>query len=73
MFDPIDDISPKNPAIPISIPALFKIASYQGKTYFVPIGWNNIMINYNRDSSREQGLAIRRTGPGTSFARPPRG
>lgn len=30
-------------------PSLFQQASYNGAINYIPIGWNNIMINYNRD------------------------
>ncbi len=30
-------------------PSLFQQASYNGEVQYIPIGWNNIMINYNRD------------------------
>ena len=48
MFIPLDDYIAKNASYSDFDPSLFKYSSYQGKTYFVPIGWNNIMINYNR-------------------------
>ena len=48
MFIPLDDYIAKNPSYSDFDPSLFKYSSYQGKTYFIPIGWNNIMINYNR-------------------------
>jgi hypothetical protein len=35
---------PATRAILISIQPFFKYASYKGKTYFIPIGWNNIMV-----------------------------
>ena len=37
-------------------PALFKYSSYKDKTYFIPIGWNNIMINYNRKLFKDAGV-----------------
>jgi len=30
-------------------PSLFEQGSYKGEIQYVPISWNNIMINYNRD------------------------
>jgi multiple sugar transport system substrate-binding protein len=48
LFIPLDDYIAKNPSYSDFAPSLFEQSSYQGKTYFVPIGWNNIMINYNR-------------------------
>jgi len=49
IFQPIDDFVAKNPNYSDFAPALFDDCKYQGKTYFVPTSWNNIMINYNRD------------------------
>ncbi len=43
-------------------PALFKYASYKDKTYFIPIGWNNIMINYNRKLFKDAGVEFPKTG-----------
>jgi multiple sugar transport system substrate-binding protein len=41
---------------------LFKYASNNGKTYFIPIGWNNIMINYNRKLFKAAGVDYPKTG-----------
>ena len=56
LFIPLDDYIAKTPSYSDFDPALFKYSAYQGKTYFVPIGWNNIMINYNRKLFKEAGL-----------------
>src|SRR5215469_10792989 len=56
LFIPLDDFIAKNPSYSDFDPALFKYSSYQGKTYFIPIGWNNIMTNYNRKLFKEAGL-----------------
>ena len=56
LFVPLDDYIAKNPGYSDFDPSLFKYSSYQGKTYFIPIGWNNIMINYNRGLFKEAGL-----------------
>ena len=56
LFVPLDDYIAKNPGYSDFDPSLFKYSSYQGKTYFIPIGWNNIMINYNRALFKEAGL-----------------
>ena len=70
---PLDDFIAKNPSYSDFAPALFEYSSYKGKTYFIPIGWNNIMINYNRDLFDEAGIAYPEgAGPGTSSARSPR-
>ena len=46
----------------------------RGMIYYIPIGWNNIMINYNRDLFDKAGVAYPKdgTGPGTSSATSPR-
>ena len=49
VFEAIDDFVAKNPNYSDFAPALFEDCKYQGKIYFVPTSWNNIMINYNRD------------------------
>ncbi len=56
LFLPLDDFIAKNPGYSDFAPALFKYSSYQGKTYFIPIGWNNIMINYNRALFKDAGV-----------------
>lgn len=61
LFIPLDDYIAKNPSYADFDPALFKYGSYQGKTYFVPIGWNNIMINYNRKLFTDAGLPFPKT------------
>ena len=58
IFIPLDDYIAKNPSYSDFDPSLFKYSSYQGKTYFIPIGWNNIMINYNRALFKEAGIDI---------------
>lgn len=61
MFIPLDDYIAKNASYSDFDPSLFKYSSYQGKTYFVPIGWNNIMINYNRALFRDAGVEYPKT------------
>jgi len=56
LFLPLDDYIAKNPSYADFDPALFKYSSYEGKTYFVPIGWNNIMINCNRALFKDAGV-----------------
>ena len=58
LFLPLDDYIAKNPSYADFDPALFKASGFQGKTYFVPIGWNNIMINYNRALFKDAGVAF---------------
>ena len=62
LFIPLDDFIAKNPTFSDFDPALFKYGSYEGKTYFVPIGWNNIMINYNRALFRDAGVDYPKEG-----------
>src|ERR1700736_598704 len=56
IFIPLDDYIAKNPSYSDFDQNLFKYSSYEGKTYFIPIGWNNIMINYNRALFKDAGL-----------------
>ena len=62
LFVPLDDYIAKNPSYADFDANLFKYSSYKGKTYFVPIGWNNIMINYNRKLFKEAGVEFPKTG-----------
>jgi multiple sugar transport system substrate-binding protein len=43
-------------------PSLFEQGSYNGEIHYIPIGWNNIMINYNRDLFDAAGIAYPRRG-----------
>lgn len=56
LFIPLDAYIAKTASYSDFDPSLFKYSSYQGKTYFIPIGWNNIMINYNRALFKDAGL-----------------
>jgi multiple sugar transport system substrate-binding protein len=56
LFVPLDDYIAKSPGYSDFDPSLFEYSSYHGKTYFIPIGWNNIMINYNRGLFKEAGV-----------------
>ncbi|WEK52136.1 MAG: sugar ABC transporter substrate-binding protein [Candidatus Kaistia colombiensis] len=58
LFVPLDDYIAANPGYSDFAPSLFEQSSYQGKTYFIPIGWNNIMINYNRALFRDAGVDL---------------
>ena len=62
VFEPIDDFIAANPNYSDFAPALFDDCKYQGKTYFVPTSWNNIMINYNRDLFDKAGVKYPATG-----------
>ena len=43
-------------------PSLFDQASFKGNIYYIPISWNNIMINYNRDLFDKAGVAYPKEG-----------
>lgn len=58
LFVPLDDYIAANPSYSDFAPSLFEQSSYQGKTYFIPIGWNNIMINYNRALFKDAGVDL---------------
>lgn len=46
---PLDDFVAANSGFSDFAPSLFEQGSYKGEIHYIPIGWNNIMINYNRD------------------------
>ena len=56
VMEPLDDFIAANPNYSDFAPALFEDCKYQGKTYFVPTSWNNIMIHYNRDLFDKAGV-----------------
>jgi multiple sugar transport system substrate-binding protein len=62
LFVPLNDYIAKNPGFSDFAPSLFQQASYQGNTYFIPIGWNNIMINYNRALFKTAGVDLPKQG-----------
>lgn len=43
-------------------PSLFAYGSYKGEIHYIPIGWNNIMINYNRALFDKAGIAYPKRG-----------
>lgn len=51
-----------NPGFSDFAPSLFEQASYKGQVHYIPIGWNNIMINYNRDLFDKTGVAYPKQG-----------
>jgi multiple sugar transport system substrate-binding protein len=61
LFIPLDDYITSHESFSDFAPALFKYASFKGKTYFIPIGWNNIMINYNRKLFKDAGVEFPKT------------
>jgi multiple sugar transport system substrate-binding protein len=62
LFIPLDDYIAGHTSYSDFDPALFKYASYKDKTYFIPIGWNNIMINYNRKLFKDAGVDFPKAG-----------
>ncbi len=62
LFIPLDDYIASHATYSDFDPALFKYSSYKDKTYFIPIGWNNIMINYNRKLFKDAGVEFPKTG-----------
>ena len=62
LFIPLDDFIASHESYSDFDPALFKYASYKDKTYFIPIGWNNIMINYNRKLFKDAGVEFPKKG-----------
>ena len=43
-------------------PSLLEQGSYKGEIQYIPIGWNNIMINYNRDLFDKAGVPYPKQG-----------
>jgi multiple sugar transport system substrate-binding protein len=62
LFIPLDDFIAGHASFSDFDPSLFKYASYKDKTYFIPIGWNNIMINYNRKLFKDAGVDLPKAG-----------
>ncbi|GLQ56407.1 ABC transporter substrate-binding protein [Devosia nitrariae] len=57
LFIPLNDYVAANSGFSDFAPSLFEQASYNGNINYIPIGWNNIMINYNRDLFDAAGVA----------------
>lgn len=62
LFLPLDDFVKENAGFSDFAPSLFEQASYNGQINYIPIGWNNIMINYNRDLFDKAGVAYPKDG-----------
>jgi ABC-type glycerol-3-phosphate transport system substrate-binding protein len=62
LFLPLNDYVKANTGFSDFAPSLFEQASYEGSIYYIPIGWNNIMINYNRDLFDKAGVAYPKEG-----------
>lgn len=62
LFLPLNDFVKENQGFSDFAPSLFDQASYKGNINYIPIGWNNIMINYNRDLFDKAGVAYPKDG-----------
>jgi multiple sugar transport system substrate-binding protein len=62
LFMSLNDFVAENSGFSDFAPSLFEQASYKGNINYIPIGWNNIMINYNRDLFDKAGLAYPERG-----------
>lgn len=56
LWVPLDDFVAANTGFSDFAPSLFQQGSYKGNIHYIPIGWNNIMINYNRDLFDKAGV-----------------
>lgn len=57
LFMPLNDFIKANPSFSDFAPSLFEHCAYKGAINFIPITWNNIMVNYNRDLFDKAGIA----------------
>jgi multiple sugar transport system substrate-binding protein len=62
LWMPLNDFVEANTGFSDFAPTLFEQGSYQGNINYIPIGWNNIMINYNRDLFDQAGVAYPQRG-----------
>jgi multiple sugar transport system substrate-binding protein len=62
LFIPLDDYVKSTPEFSDFAPSLLDQAKYKGQQIYIPIGWNNIMINYNRDLFDKAGVAYPKDG-----------
>jgi multiple sugar transport system substrate-binding protein len=53
---PLDDFIKENTGFSDFAPSLFQLSSYKGHIMYVPISWNNIMINYNTEHFKTAGI-----------------
>jgi multiple sugar transport system substrate-binding protein len=65
LFLPLNDFVSANSGFSDFAPTLFEQASYKGEINYIPISWNNIMINYNRDLFDKAGIAYPKDGKWT--------
>jgi multiple sugar transport system substrate-binding protein len=59
---PLNDFVAANTGFSDFAPSLFEQGSYKGEIHYIPIGWNNIMVNYNRDLFDAAGVAYPKRG-----------
>lgn len=62
LFLPLDEFVASHPGFSDFAPSLFKQSTYKGSIHYIPIGWNNIMINYNRDLFDKAGVSYPKDG-----------
>lgn len=62
LWMPLDDFVAANTGFSDFAPSLIEQGSYKGNIFYIPIGWNNIMINYNRDLFDKAGVAYPQRG-----------
>ena len=65
LWMPLDDFVKANTGFSDFAPSLFEQGSYKGAINYIPIGWNNIMINYNRDLFDKAGVGYPKDGKWT--------
>jgi len=58
----LNDLVAANSGFSDFAPSLFEQGSYKGEIHYIPISWNNIMINYNRDLFDKAGVAYPKQG-----------
>jgi len=56
LWMPLDDFVKSNTGFSDFAPSLFQLSSYKGHVTYVPISWNNIMINYNTEHFKKAGI-----------------
>lgn len=62
LFLPLDSYVAANPEFSDFAPSLLEQSKYKGQQIYIPIGWNNIMINYNRDLFDAAGVPYPKDG-----------
>jgi multiple sugar transport system substrate-binding protein len=62
LWMPLDDYVKSNPGFSDFAPSLFELSSYKGKIMYMPITWNNIMVNFNQDLFDKAGVPYPKPG-----------